>query len=73
MMAATDHPTEYLRWFKSSYSGGAGSDCVEVALGKGTTGIRDSKVTQGSVLAVSADAFTAFLSGVKGYGLRRTV
>jgi hypothetical protein len=58
-------------WTKSSFSSG-GDNCVEVAFMDGTTGVRDSKVTQGPVLAVTANAFTAFLGGVKSDGLDRT-
>ncbi|SFY29167.1 DUF397 domain-containing protein [Streptomyces atratus] len=59
-------------WKKSSFSSG-GDNCVEVAFAGGVTGIRDSKVAQCPVLAVTADAFAAFLGGVKDGGLDRTV
>ncbi|WP_323183866.1 MULTISPECIES: DUF397 domain-containing protein [unclassified Streptomyces] len=59
-------------WTKSSFSSG-GDNCVEVAFADGATGIRDSKLTQCPVLAVTADAFTAFFGGVKGSGLDRPV
>ncbi|WP_406494837.1 DUF397 domain-containing protein [Streptomyces sp. NBC_00846] len=59
-------------WTKSSFSSG-GDNCVEVAFADGATGIRDSKVTQCPVLAVTNAAFAAFLGGVKGSGLDRTV
>ncbi|GGV89882.1 hypothetical protein GCM10015535_44770 [Streptomyces gelaticus] len=59
-------------WTKSSFSSG-GDNCVEVAFADGVTGIRDSKVTQCPVLTVTADAFAAFLDGVQGSGLDRTV
>ncbi len=58
-------------WFKSGFSSG-GDNCVEVAFADGTTGIRDSKVTQGPILAVTAAAFAAFLGGIKGAGPDRT-
>ncbi|UFQ17042.1 MULTISPECIES: DUF397 domain-containing protein [Streptomyces] len=53
-------------WRKSSYSDGGGGNCVEIApcpqaVGS-TTHIRDSKNPDGPALAVSADAWTAFLS-----------
>ncbi|WP_078606772.1 DUF397 domain-containing protein [Streptomyces flavidovirens] len=53
-------------WFKSSYSGGEGNECVEVAALGSRVAVRDSKITQGPVLAVTAYAFAAFLGGVKG-------
>lgn len=60
-------------WVKSSYSGGAGSDCVEMAFAAGeTVGVRDSKVIPGPLMAVSGEAFAAFLSGVKHGRLDRT-
>lgn len=31
------------RWHKSSYSGGGGSDCVEVDFAETRVGVRDSK------------------------------
>ncbi|WP_030965038.1 DUF397 domain-containing protein [Streptomyces sp. NRRL S-378] len=53
-----------LRWFKSSYSGSQGDDCVEVAACPGAVHVRDSKVTAGPELAVTPDVWTAFLGGV---------
>ena len=53
------------RWVKSSFSSG-GDNCVEVAFADGTTGIRDSKIPQGPLLAVTTTAFTMFLIGIKG-------
>lgn len=58
-------------WLKSSYSA-ANNECVEVAQARLWVGVRDSKVTQGPVLAVAADAFAAFLGGVKGDELAAT-
>ncbi|GAA2949591.1 DUF397 domain-containing protein [Streptomyces enissocaesilis] len=59
-------------WFKSSYSA-ADNECVEIAHARSWVGVRDSKATQGTVLAVTAAAFAAFLGGVKGDGPDRTV
>ncbi|MEU5978192.1 DUF397 domain-containing protein [Streptomyces sp. NPDC047315] len=57
-----------LRWVKSSYSGQGGT-CVEWAPAHASTtdivAVRDSKVPTGPVLNVPADAFTAFVTGVK--------
>ena len=50
-----------LAWFKSSYSGGAGGECVEVATRPSTVHVRDSKNTARPGLAVGPDAWTAFL------------
>lgn len=49
-------------WFKSSYSGGEGGECVEVAAGPGTVHVRDSKDRQGPRLTFTADAWTAFVT-----------
>jgi hypothetical protein len=51
-------------WRKSSYSGG-GNNCVEVATGAATVAVRDSKDPDGGQLAFSAEAWTAFVSGIK--------
>ncbi|MFC7638574.1 DUF397 domain-containing protein [Streptomyces thermogriseus] len=53
---STSEPT----WFKSSYSGGSGDNCIEVALRPGIVLVRDSKDTQKQPLTVSPDAWTAF-------------
>ncbi|MYQ78983.1 MULTISPECIES: DUF397 domain-containing protein [unclassified Streptomyces] len=52
---------EPLAWFKSSYSGTEGGDCVEVASGAGTVHVRDSKVAAGPVLHLSRNAWTGFV------------
>ncbi|MFB7328072.1 DUF397 domain-containing protein [Streptomyces sp. NPDC056190] len=52
--------TSELTWFKSSYSGGGGDNCIEVALRPGAVLVRDSKDTDRQALAVSPDAWTAF-------------
>lgn len=56
-----------LVWVKSTYSGGSGDNCVEVAaLPEGGCGIRDSKDATGPVLGFTADEWRAFVRGVKG-------
>jgi hypothetical protein len=73
MMAAPGRDIGDRLWVKSSHSGGAGSDCVEVDFGAGeTVGVRDSKVVPGPLLAVSGEAFAAFLGGVKHGQMDRT-
>ncbi|MGP3686831.1 DUF397 domain-containing protein [Streptomyces sp. IBSNAI002] len=46
-----------LTWFKSSYSGGDGDACVEIAAGPATIHVRDSKVQDGPVLALTPAAW----------------
>ncbi|MEU1486346.1 DUF397 domain-containing protein [Streptomyces sp. NPDC005752] len=50
-----------LCWFKSSYSGNQGGDCLEVAICHHTIHIRDSKDLTVPPLALSPSAWTAFL------------
>ena len=50
-----------LTWFKSSYSSGAGGECIEVANCPGTVHVRDSKDAAGPVLPFAADAWAAFV------------
>ncbi|MGW1400158.1 DUF397 domain-containing protein [Streptomyces sp. NPDC002405] len=47
-------------WFKSSYSGSEGDNCIEVALRTEAVLVRDSKDTDRQALAVSPDAWAAF-------------
>ncbi|GAB2442980.1 DUF397 domain-containing protein [Streptomyces incanus] len=52
-----------LAWFKSSYSGTSGGDCVEVAAGSGAVYVRDSKaVGDGLVLRVGRGEWAAFVA-----------
>jgi uncharacterized protein DUF397 len=50
-------------WRKSSYSGGAGGNCVEVAFRQVRAAVRDSKNTTGPELRFSARAWRAFIQG----------
>ncbi|MFD5055354.1 DUF397 domain-containing protein [Streptomyces tendae] len=49
-----------LKWFKSTYSGSEGGQCVEVAQEPPAIHIRDSKAPQGHV-TVGPGAWAAFL------------
>ncbi|MFF7588972.1 DUF397 domain-containing protein [Kitasatospora purpeofusca] len=48
-------------WFKSSYSGGEGGDCVEVAEAAESVLVRDSKDKFGPRLAFSPTAWRSFV------------
>ena len=67
----TDHASaewREVRFRKSSFSGSAGGNCVEVALSNAGLGVRDSKNPIGPVLAVKARQGAAFLHAIKGDG-----
>lgn len=52
-----------LHWFKSSYSGSDGGDCVEVAAGLDAVYVRDSKAADdGPVLRVGRGEWAAFVA-----------
>lgn len=60
-----------LSWFKSSYSGDAGGDCLEVAFEPpaSTVHIRDSKAKSRPALAFPADEWAVFV----GFAARAAV
>ncbi|WP_328885950.1 DUF397 domain-containing protein [Streptomyces sp. NBC_00316] len=60
-IAETSTAAPEFAWFKSSYSGAEGGDCLEVANATGAVHIRDSKVTAGPVLTVSPHAWAGFV------------
>ncbi|MDT0414604.1 DUF397 domain-containing protein [Streptomyces sp. DSM 41982] len=53
--------TVELSWFKSSYSGSGGSDCVEVALTPLAVHVRDSKDTTRPGFTAAPTAWADFL------------
>ena len=53
-------------WRKSSYSGGNGGNCVEVALlPDDSRAVRDSKDPDGPVLTFTSDDWRAFTAAIK--------
>jgi hypothetical protein len=53
-------------WRKSSYSGGNGGACVEVARNlSGIVAVRDSKDPAGAVLSLSPAGWRSFTAGIK--------
>jgi hypothetical protein len=48
-------------WFKSSYSGTEGGQCVEVAAGTAVVHVRDSKAAAGPVVTVSRESWAGFV------------
>ncbi|WP_406724302.1 DUF397 domain-containing protein [Streptomyces sp. GD-15H] len=55
-----------LDWFKSSYSGSEGDDCVEVAHAPGAVHVRDSKQQDGPRFTVSPSVWGDFLGCAGG-------
>ncbi|MFE9922612.1 DUF397 domain-containing protein [Streptomyces sp. NPDC005774] len=51
-----------LQWFKSSYSGSDGGNCLEVAAHPTAVHIRDSKTPDAPHLTVTPEAWSSFLS-----------
>jgi hypothetical protein len=51
-----------LAWFKSSYSGAEGGQCVEVAESGEAVHVRDSKDAAGPMLTVSPPAWAGFIT-----------
>jgi hypothetical protein len=60
MAATPEH-----RWFKSSYSGGSGTECVECAYLSHGALIRDSKCVSGPALRVRTETWRRFLDAVR--------
>jgi uncharacterized protein DUF397 len=54
-----------LRWFTSSFSGGNGDTCVEVAFWLGEVAVRDTKDRALSPHRYSASCWTEFLEAVR--------
>lgn len=53
-------------WFTSSFSGGSGNGCVEVAfLPDGTVGVRDTKDRTRPALRVPPGAWATFVRGTR--------
>ncbi|WP_438294096.1 DUF397 domain-containing protein [Streptomyces sp. HUAS TT7] len=70
-MSKTPDPCD-MRWVSSTYSDGQGGQCVqwapEYATATGAVPVRDSKVPNGPVLIVSADAWSGFVDFARTHG-----
>ncbi|MFE1285463.1 DUF397 domain-containing protein [Streptomyces sp. NPDC058751] len=53
------------QWFKSTYSGGSGTECVECALTVDGALLRDSKSAYGPAVAVRRLAWNAFIEALQ--------
>ncbi|MGW6890445.1 DUF397 domain-containing protein [Streptomyces chartreusis] len=58
-------PVSESAWFKSSYSGGNATECVQAAFTSSVVLIRDSKRPDSAHLTVSAGAWAAFVTGTR--------
>lgn len=58
-----DH--EDAQWFKSSYSGGSGTECVETAFIAVGAAVRDSKRASSGWFSVGAGAWADFVGSVR--------
>ncbi|WP_432137731.1 MULTISPECIES: DUF397 domain-containing protein [unclassified Streptomyces] len=56
--------TKGLAWFKSSYSGTQGDDCVEVAIAEHVVHVRDSKDLTRPDLMVGPEEWSRFVGFV---------
>ncbi|CAM5369835.1 hypothetical protein SVIOM342S_04815 [Streptomyces violaceorubidus] len=56
--------TTELAWFKSSYSGSSGDDCVEVAVTERAICVRDSKEVSLPHFAVNPASWSRFVQHV---------
>ncbi|MFE1587783.1 DUF397 domain-containing protein [Streptomyces sp. NPDC058737] len=61
MNAAESSAASDLTWYKSSYSGAEGGDCVEIAADTQAVLVRDSKAVPGPVIRVSREAWAGFI------------
>ncbi|MEU0135561.1 DUF397 domain-containing protein [Streptomyces sp. NPDC006296] len=55
-----------LHWFKSSYSGDEGGQCLEVATHPTAVHVRDSKNPEGPTFTVAPTAWSAFAAFAAG-------
>ncbi|QFZ76128.1 DUF397 domain-containing protein [Streptomyces fagopyri] len=67
-MSVSLQPASEPAWFKSSYSGGNTTECVEASFKPSAVLIRDSKHTGGPIVAVSTAVWHAFIRHVPERG-----
>ncbi|WP_406325299.1 DUF397 domain-containing protein [Streptomyces niveus] len=53
------------QWRKSSYSNGAGGECLEIAELAGVTAVRDSKQPSGPRIAIRQAAWADFVGALR--------
>jgi hypothetical protein len=70
-MSAGPQPVSQPAWFKSSYSGGNTTECVEAAFVSSRVLVRDSKRPEGSYISVPAGEWGKFVAHtrcIQGFG-----
>ncbi|WP_406494461.1 DUF397 domain-containing protein [Streptomyces sp. NBC_00846] len=72
-MPSVPHSSKPLRWFKSSYSGGNTTECVEAAHLPQATAVRDSKAPDGPILTFGNPSWAGFLTAVRHQQLSEDV
>ncbi|GCB49022.1 DUF397 domain-containing protein [Streptomyces sp. NL15-2K] len=65
MSTAKPKDDSHLIWFTSTYSNGAGGECVECALTDARVLVRDSKSAMGPVVTVRRDAWCNFAQALQ--------
>ncbi|MGA5038453.1 DUF397 domain-containing protein [Streptomyces capoamus] len=63
-MSVGTQPATQPRWFKSSYSGGNATECVECAYVSNGIRVRDSKCSDGPVIPVRTSAWLPFVNSL---------
>ena len=61
----TERHLSGIAWRKSSYSGGSGGECVEVARFDAAHLVRDSKNPEGGALRLDGHAWAALVARIK--------
>ncbi|MFJ2902791.1 DUF397 domain-containing protein [Streptomyces sp. NPDC091279] len=64
-MSLTPRPVTEPAWFKSSYSGGNTTECVEAAFVIPGVLVRDSKTGNGPAVPIPNTAWTTFVQALK--------
>jgi hypothetical protein len=60
-----DSNIDRAEWRKSSYSGGNGGDCIEVASLPDAVAVRDTKNREGAKLTFTPDAWREFTAKIR--------
>ncbi|MET7478183.1 DUF397 domain-containing protein [Streptomyces sp. NPDC005648] len=67
-MSLGPQPIPESAWFKSSYSGGNATECLEAAVTPSSVLVRDSKLAKSPVVVVRAEAWRCLVNGLPKEG-----